>query len=73
MIDDRDDQTTISRRGFVGSTLAAAVIAGCAKLDAAADAQVGIAPPAGAQPQVPVFALDELTIEELQGRMQSGD
>jgi hypothetical protein len=70
--DDRDDQTTISRRGFVGSTLAAVVAAGGAKLEPAADARVGIAPPRGAQPQVPAFALDELTIEELQGRMQSG-
>jgi len=70
--DDRDDQTTISRRGFVGSTLAAVVAAGGAKLDARADARIGVAPHGRTQQQVPAFALDELTIEELQGRMQSG-
>jgi amidase len=70
--DDRDDQTTISRRGFVGSTLAAVVAARGAKSDPAAHARIGDAPPHGVPPQVPAFALDELTIEELQGRMQSG-
>jgi len=70
--DDRDDQTIISRRGFVGSTLAAVVAARGAALEPAADARIASAPPHGAPPQVPAFALDELTIEELQGRMQSG-
>jgi len=69
--DDRDDQTIISRRGFVGSTLAAVVAARGAALEPAADARIASAPP-HAPPQVPAFALDELTIEELQGRMQSG-
>jgi amidase len=70
--DDRDDQTIISRRGFVGSTLAAVVAARGATLEPAADARIASAPSHGAPPQVPAFALDELTIEELQGRMQSG-
>jgi amidase len=70
--DDRDDQTIISRRGFVGSTLAAVVAARGAALEPAADARIASAPPHGARPQVPAFAIDELTIEELQGRMQSG-
>ena len=73
MINDRDDQTTISRRGFVGSTLAAAAALGCGKLDAAADAQIGVAATqAGKQPQAPSFALEELTIDELQSRLRSG-
>ena len=72
MIDDRDDQSTISRRGFVGSTIAAAAALGCGKVDAAADAQIGVANAAGVPPQVPAFALDELTIDDLQARMKSG-
>jgi amidase len=73
VIDDRDDQTTISRRGFVGSTLAAAAALGCAKLDAAADTRIGVASASGSvPPQIPAFALEELTIGDLQGRMQSG-
>ncbi len=64
----------MSRRGFVGSTLAAAVAIGCGKVDAAADAQVGVASASASvpPPQVPAFALEELTIDALQSRMQSG-
>jgi amidase len=69
--DDRDDeQTTISRRGFVGSTIAAAVVIGCGKVDAAADAQIGVAGSAQGTPRA--FALEELSIDELQSRMRSG-
>jgi amidase len=68
--DDRDDKTTISRRGFVGATLAAAVASRTGNLEQP-DARPTSAPPLK-QPQVPAFALDEITIEELQGRMQSG-
>jgi amidase len=70
--DDRDDQHTVSRRGFVGSTIAAAAALGCGKLDAATNAQIGVANTANAQKQVPAFALDELTIDALQARMKSG-
>jgi amidase len=72
--DDRDEQTTISRRGFVGSTLAAAVVAaGCGKLDAAADAQIGNANgPERTSTQVSPFALEEVSIDDLQTRMSSG-
>src|SRR5689334_23002008 len=59
----------MSRRGFVGSTLAAAAVLGCGKVDAAADAQAGAAV---SQPPTPAFALDELTIDALQARMKSG-
>jgi amidase len=69
--DDRDDKTTITRRGFVGATLAAAVMGG-STLGGSAAGGASTAPTSGAKQQVPAFALDELTIEELQGRMQSG-
>ncbi|HEV8447673.1 MAG TPA: amidase [Gemmatimonadaceae bacterium] len=71
MTDDRDDKTTITRRGFVGATLAAAVMGG-STLGGSAAGGASTAPTSGAKQQVPAFALDELTIEELQGRMQSG-
>ena len=72
MTDDRDDPHTISRRGFVGSAIAAAAV-GRSRFDAAADAPMRIANAAAAgESQVPVFALEELTIDQLQGRMQSG-
>lgn len=70
MTEDRDDPTTMSRRGFVGSTIAATVALGCGKADAAADVHVGRA--TDAPTQIPAFALEELTIDGLQGRMKSG-
>jgi len=69
VIDDRDDPTTMSRRGFVGSTIAAAVVLGCGKPDATAEAQAGAA---ASSSQTPAFALDELTIDALQARMKAG-
>lgn len=61
-----DNPQSLDRRGFVG----AAVVAAITIRDRGRSSRG--ASPARGQPRVPAFALEELTIDELQSRMQSG-
>jgi amidase len=61
-----ENPETLDRRGFVGAAVAAAI----AVRDRGRNPDG--TPPARTQPQVPGFALEELAIDELQSRMQSG-
>jgi amidase len=61
-----DDSETLDRRAFVGAAVAGAI----AIRSGVRTRQSAPAP--GGPPQVPSFALEELTIDELQSRMRSG-
>ena len=64
--DDRQPANAIDRRAFVGATIAGAIAARRGEWDSAHSA------PHSAELQVPSFALEELTIDELQTRLQRG-
>jgi amidase len=61
-----DDSETLDRRAFVG-----AAVAGATAIRSGVRTRQS-APAPGGPPQVPSFALEELTIDELQSRMRSG-
>jgi amidase len=63
---DKPSTNAMDRRAFVGATIAGAIAARHGEWDPASDA------PHSAELQVPSFALEELTIDELQTRMQRG-
>lgn len=58
---------SLSRRSFIGGAVASAVLARHGVVRAGESR-----PPAPSPAQVPAFALDELTIDDLQGRLRSG-
>jgi amidase len=62
-----DDAESLDRRSFIGAAVASAVVArnGIVRVE---DRR----PTAERPPQIPAFALDELTIDDLQGRLRSG-
>jgi amidase len=64
---EQDDSEALSRRSFIGSAVAGVVVArhGSIRLG-----ETRSPPPA--TPQVPTFALDELTIDDLQAGLRSG-
>jgi len=66
MTDERDDERDhpLTRRTFIGASVAGAIAVKHGRFASRADAT----PP----PQTPSFALEELTIDELQSRMRSG-
>src|SRR6185437_2910504 len=66
---ERDSDQTITRRSFVGTAVAGAVAARHFPLAAR-----GGEPPTSPReaPQLPAFALEELSIDDLQSRMKSG-
>ena len=61
------EQDALTRRSFIGAAVATAVVGRRGSIHVGADR----ATPAPAA-QVPAFALDELTIDDLQGRLRSG-
>jgi amidase len=66
---ERDSDHTISRRSFVGTAMAGAVAARHFPL-ATRGGEPGSRP--NETPQLPAFALEELSIDDLQSRMKSG-
>jgi amidase len=64
--EDRRPANAIDRRAFVGTTIAGAIAVRHGERASAPN------PPSSAGLQVPSFALEELTIDELQARMQRG-
>jgi amidase len=60
------DEPSLTRRGFLGASAAGLIAARNARLASAV-----VEPPA-VEPQAPAFALEELTIDDLQPRMQNG-
>ncbi len=64
---ERDLHETVTRRSFVGTAVAGVVAARHARLRTSHENE----PPPDA-PQVPAFALEEATIDDLQTRMKSG-
>ena len=67
---ERDSDQTITRRSFVGTAVAGAVAARHFPLGAASSRNTNA--PAAEATQVPAFALEELSIDDLQSRMRSG-
>ena len=65
--DHPDDADSLSRRSFIGAAIAGAVAVRHGAIDVA---HSGTAQSAAAQ--TPAFALDELTIDDLQARLRSG-
>ena len=63
---ERDSDQTLTRRSFVGTAVVGAVAARHFPLAVASDA------PPREPAQLPAFALEELSIEDLQSRMKSG-